>query len=62
MKNFISVKDVQDTEALVQKAMKIKKSPYADQEIGKNKVLGLVFFNSKLVKCQSSNNLTPLST
>ena len=48
MKNFISVKDVHDTEALVQKAMKIKTSPYADQEIGRNKVLGLVFFNSSL--------------
>ena len=48
MKNFISVKDVQDIESLVQNARDIKESPYSDQEIGKNKVLGLVFFNSSL--------------
>lgn len=48
MNNFISVKDVPNSEGLVQKAIELKKNPFADQEIGRNKVLGLVFFNSSL--------------
>lgn len=48
MKNFISVKDVKDPQELVRSALEIKKDPFADGHIGKNKVLGLVFFNSSL--------------
>lgn len=48
MKNFISVKDVPNPDELVKKAIEIKKNPFSDQEIGHNKVLGLVFFNSSL--------------
>ena len=48
MKHFTSVKDVADIDALVAKAIKIKQSPFSDQLIGQNKVLGLVFFNSSL--------------
>lgn len=48
MKNFISVKDVKDPEELVRSALATKKDPFADGHIGKNKVLGLVFFNSSL--------------
>ncbi len=48
MKHFISVKDAPNPETLVNEAIALKKSPFDHQDIGKNKVLGLVFFNSSL--------------
>lgn len=48
MKNFISVKDTDSPQNLVQKAIEIKKDPFSDRELGRNKVLGMVFFNSSL--------------
>ncbi|MEQ9231066.1 MAG: acetylornithine carbamoyltransferase, partial [Cyclobacteriaceae bacterium] len=48
MKHFISVKDAPNPEPLVNEAIALKKSPFDHQDIGKNKVLGLVFFNSSL--------------
>ena len=48
MNHFISVKDVPDPDALVAEAIQLKGSPFAHQDLGKNKVLGLVFFNSSL--------------
>ncbi len=48
MKHFISVKDAPNPETLVIEAIALKKSPFDHQQIGKNKVLGLVFFNSSL--------------
>jgi len=48
MKHFISVKDVPNLEDLVQKAREVKAQPFANQELGRNKVLGLIFFNSSL--------------
>ncbi len=48
MKNFISVKDVNDPHKLVQDAIELKKRPFSDRALGANKVLGLIFFNSSL--------------
>ncbi len=48
MKHFISVKDAPAPDLLVKQAMEIKQNPYATQDLGKNKVLGLIFFNSSL--------------
>ncbi|MGB4775837.1 MAG: acetylornithine carbamoyltransferase [Daejeonella sp.] len=48
MKQFLSVKDVRDLEKLVQGALTIKKDPFAHQQLGKNKTLGLVFLNPSL--------------
>lgn len=48
MNHFISVKDVVNPDALVKKVMEIKQDPFADNAMGKNKVLGLIFFNSSL--------------
>jgi N-succinyl-L-ornithine transcarbamylase len=48
MKKFTSVDDIQDLEALVALAQKIKAAPFADQQKGKNKTLGLLFFNPSL--------------
>lgn len=48
MKQFTSVKDVDDINQLVQAALALKANPYADQQLGKNKTLGLVFLNPSL--------------
>src|SRR3954463_9986062 len=48
MKLFSSVNDVDNIEALVADALKLKQSPYAFQELGKNKTMGLLFLNPSL--------------
>ncbi|MFY7827534.1 MAG: N-acetylornithine carbamoyltransferase [Flectobacillus sp.] len=48
MRNFLSVKDAVDVQALVKEALLYKKTPYADKHIGKNRTMGLLFFNSSL--------------
>lgn len=48
MKQFTSVEDVKDISALVKEAQNQKKNPYAQQSLGKNKTLGLVFLNPSL--------------
>ncbi|MEM6643344.1 MAG: acetylornithine carbamoyltransferase [Bacteroidota bacterium] len=48
MNHFISVKDANDPHALAQLALDVKKQPFQHSGLGRNKVLGLVFFNSSL--------------
>jgi N-succinyl-L-ornithine transcarbamylase len=48
MKQFTSVNDVEDINQLIQDALQLKAQPYADQELGKNKTLGLLFLNPSL--------------
>src|SRR6201985_676128 len=48
MKNFTSVHDVTDINALVAEALQLKNNPYEYQHLGKNKALGLVFLNPSL--------------
>jgi len=48
MKNFTSVDDLHDLNGLVSLAKAIKAAPFANQELGKNKTLGLLFFNPSL--------------
>src|SRR5882757_3204142 len=48
MKLFSSVNDVADINALVKEALKLKQDPYANQDLGKNKTLALVFLNPSL--------------
>jgi N-succinyl-L-ornithine transcarbamylase len=48
MKKFTSVNDILSVKDLVSKAIEIKKNPFEHDQIGKNKVLGLVFFNASL--------------
>ncbi|MCF8406438.1 MAG: N-acetylornithine carbamoyltransferase [Chitinophagaceae bacterium] len=48
MKQFISVKDVQDINALVAKALSYKKSPFNDKKLGSDKRIGLLFLNPSL--------------
>lgn len=48
MKNFISVKDVTNIDALVEKAIAYKHDPLKDQNLGRGKRIGLLFFNPSL--------------
>jgi N-succinyl-L-ornithine transcarbamylase len=48
MKLFTSVNDVTNIDALVAEALQLKQNPYAQQHLGKNKTLGLVFLNPSL--------------
>ena len=48
MTNFISVHDVNDINALVEKALYYKANPLIDQPLGANKKIGLLFLNPSL--------------
>ena len=48
MKNFISVADVADMDHLIQQALRYKKNPYADKQLGQGKKIGLLFLNPSL--------------
>lgn len=48
MKNFISVNDVPDINALVKKALAYKANPYADRNLGADKKVGMLFLNPSL--------------
>ena len=48
MKRYLKVDDIGDLNQALKDAFEIKKNPYAYQELGKNKTIILVFFNSSL--------------
>jgi N-succinyl-L-ornithine transcarbamylase len=48
MKQFISVKDVKDINALVKQALRYKANPFVDKALGANKRIGLLFLNPSL--------------
>jgi N-succinyl-L-ornithine transcarbamylase len=48
LKQFISVHDVADIDALVQKALDYKASPFKDKSLGVNKRIGCLFLNPSM--------------
>lgn len=48
MKHFTSVHDIGNLQEALHKAKAIKANPFADQELGRNKTLLMIFFNSSL--------------
>lgn len=48
MKHFVSANDVQDIDAMVQKALAYKSNPLKDATLGANKRIGLLFLNPSL--------------
>ena len=48
MKSFTSVKQLGDLQKAFEAAKYVKENPFADQELGRNKTLLLVFFNNSL--------------
>ena len=48
MKNFINSDDIYDYKKIVEEAIQLKSNPYQLNKIGKNKSIGLLFFNPSL--------------
>lgn len=48
MNQFLSIKDVISPTNLVKEALELKANPFAYTQLGKNKTLGLLFFNASL--------------
>lgn len=48
MKHFLSINDVTDLNQLITSGIISKRNPFGDAELGKNKTIGLLFFNSSL--------------
>src|SRR5258705_5471022 len=48
MKNFVSVHDVNNIDALVQKALAYKARPFSDKTLGTNKRIGCLFLNPSM--------------
>ena len=46
--NYTSIKDIDNLDQWVQQAIKIKKKPLKNKKLGKNKTLGMLFFNPSL--------------
>ena len=48
LQNYTSINDIDDINSWIDEALQLKKNPLADINLGKNKTLGLLFFNSSL--------------
>ncbi|WP_026777866.1 acetylornithine carbamoyltransferase [Polaribacter sp. Hel_I_88] len=48
MKNYTSINDIDNINTWIKEAREIKANPLANIDLGKNKTLGLLFFNSSL--------------
>lgn len=48
MKKFTSITDLINPSEIIQKAIAIKKNPYGNQSLGKNKTMIMLFFNASL--------------
>jgi N-succinyl-L-ornithine transcarbamylase len=48
MKHFLSVGDVSNLDSLVKSALAYKASPWKDQQLGKNKTMGMIFLNPSM--------------
>jgi N-succinyl-L-ornithine transcarbamylase len=48
MQNFTSISDIGDLQQLLKEARYVKQNPFADKELGRDKTMLLIFFNSSL--------------
>lgn len=48
MRHFTSITQLQDLDKAIEAAKYVKANPFADQELGRNKTLLMIFFNSSL--------------
>lgn len=48
MKEFTSIRQLGDLRQVLAQAQQVKRNPFADQELGRNKTLLMVFFNNSL--------------
>ena len=57
MKHFTSMKQLGDLKAAIAEAAYVKANPFADQALGRNKTVLLVFFNNSLRTMTRSKHL-----
>ena len=65
MKNFINSDDISDYKKIVEEAIQIKSNPNQLEDIGKNKSIGLLFFNPSLrtrISTQKASMILGLKT
>ena len=48
MRHFTSITQLSDLKTALEEAKYVKENPFADQDLGKNKTLLMIFFNSSL--------------
>ncbi|MCG1036673.1 acetylornithine carbamoyltransferase [Polaribacter sargassicola] len=48
MKNYTSINDIENIDTWILEAKEVKRNPLKNKDLGKNKTLGLLFFNSSL--------------
>lgn len=48
MKQYLDLEDINDLDGLIHKAIALKNNPFNHQDLGRNKTIGLLFFNSSL--------------
>lgn len=62
MRHFTSVRDVENLDEMVKLALELKKDPLKYKDLGRNKTLGLIFFNpslrTRLSTQKAAHNLT----
>lgn len=62
MRNFTSVRDVENLDEMVKLALELKNDPLKYKDLGRNKTLGLIFFNpslrTRLSTQKAAHNLT----
>ena len=53
MRHFTSITQLGDLKNALEAAKYVKENPFADQELGRNKTLLMIFFNSSLLRAES---------
>ncbi len=48
MKQYLNIQDIEDIPQTIQEAIQLKKNPHQHKELGRNKTLVMLFFNSSL--------------
>ena len=48
MRHFTSIRQLENLKEALEKARYVKENPFADQELGRNRTLLMIFFNSSL--------------
>ncbi|MEL4308398.1 N-acetylornithine carbamoyltransferase [Joostella sp. CR20] len=48
MKQFLDLEDISNIDSIIKSAISLKSNPFQYKELGKNKTIGLLFFNSSL--------------
>ena len=48
MKQFLDLEDIPNIEKIINEAISLKQNPFAFEDLGKHKTIGLLFFNSSL--------------